>query len=155
MRYLFEFILIVILISGCTSTPRYLIQEENSQSQPAVDNSDSNNSVDTVKNDQDKEIHEVETGIASFTADELQGERTASGEMYNLRALTAAHRTLPFGTLVKVTNVANGKSVVVRINDRGPNVPDRIIDVTFEAAKRLGFIEEGKALVEIEVVKNK
>jgi rare lipoprotein A len=80
---------------------------------------------------------QAETGIASVYA--YDGEKTASGERANPRALTAAHRTLPFGTTVKVTNKHNGRSVVVRINDRGPFKRGRIIDLTPAAAQRLGF----------------
>jgi rare lipoprotein A len=78
-------------------------------------------------------------GIASFYGEEFHGRKTASGEKYDMHKLTAAHRTLPFGTKVKVTNIANGRSVVVRINDRGPFKKDRIIDLSFEAARRLGI----------------
>ncbi len=78
--------------------------------------------------------------------------RTASGEMCNPAAMTAAHRTLPFGTRVKVTNLSNGKSAVVRINDRGPFAKGRIIDVTRAAAQKLGFIQKGHTRVSIERV---
>ena len=94
-----------------------------------------------------------ERGIASFMADEVHGKRTASGEIFNMRELVAAHKKLPFGTLVKVTNLKNGKSVIVRIIDRGPYVKDRIIDLSFAAAKKLDFVEEGTTEVEIKVVK--
>ena len=90
--------------------------------------------------------------MASFTADEQHGQLTASGERYNMRELVAAHPLLPFGTIVKVTNLENGKSVQVRINDRGPFVKSRIIDLSFAAAKQLGFVEKGTVQVQIEVV---
>ena len=79
----------------------------------------------------------AESGVASIYA--YAGEKTASGERANPRALTAAHRSLPFGTTVKVTNKRNGRTVLVRINDRGPFVRGRIIDLTPAAAQRLGF----------------
>ena len=79
----------------------------------------------------------AETGIASVYA--YDGEKTASGERANPRHLTAAHRTLPFGTMVKVTNKKNGRTVLVRINDRGPFVRGRVIDLTPAAAQQLGF----------------
>ena len=94
----------------------------------------------------------VQTGMASFIADEMHGKPTASGEMYNMRSLVAAHPTLPFGTRVRVTSLTNGKNTVVRINDRGPFVKDRIIDLSFEAAKTLGFVTKGVELVEIRVL---
>ena len=86
-------------------------------------------------------------------ADELHEKKTASGETYNMRALTAAHKHLPFGTIVQVRNLKNRKTVQVTINDRGPFVKDRIIDVSFEAAKQLEFVNEGVVLVKIEVLK--
>ncbi|HTY07708.1 MAG TPA: septal ring lytic transglycosylase RlpA family protein [Candidatus Edwardsbacteria bacterium] len=91
------------------------------------------------------------SGLASYYGKEFHGRRTASGETFDMHALTAAHRTLPFGTVVKVTNDANGKSVQVRINDRGPFVADRIIDLSYAAAKAIGLLSVGP--VRIEVVK--
>ena len=92
----------------------------------------------------------VEHGIASFYADSLDGRRTASGEKYSKRAFTAAHRTIAFDTQVKVTNLDNGKSVWVRINDRGPFVEGRIIDLSGAAARKLRITETGTAKVRLE-----
>ena len=88
-------------------------------------------------------------GLASFYKHE---SRTASGERFNPRELTAAHRTLPFGTRVRVTNVASGQSVTVRVNDRGPFVPGRIVDVSYSAAETLGIVGRGVAKVKLVVV---
>ena len=90
-------------------------------------------------------------GIASYYGRQYHGKKTASGEIYNMQALTGAHRTLPFGTSVKVTNLANDRSVVLRINDRGPFVRDRIVDVSFEAARRLGMLANGTARIQLEI----
>jgi rare lipoprotein A len=92
-------------------------------------------------------------GLASFSADDQHGKPTASGVIYDMRDLVAAHPELPFGTIVKVTNQVNNRSVRVEIIDRGPFVKDRIIDLSFEAAKRLGFVEKGITPVEISIVK--
>jgi len=92
-----------------------------------------------------------EEGMASYYADSLHGNPTASGEPYDRDALTAAHRTLAFGAIVQVTNLDNGQSVEVRINDRGPHVDSRIIDVSGAAARELGMIDSGTAMVKIEV----
>jgi peptidoglycan lytic transglycosylase len=89
-------------------------------------------------------------GIASYYG---SGSRTASGEKFNTRAYTAAHRTLPFGTRVRVTNVSNGQSVMVRINDRGPFIKGRVIDVSPAAAEELGMVGRGLAKVKLDVVK--
>ena len=91
-------------------------------------------------------------GTASFYADKFEGRTTANGEIYYHSKKTAAHRTLPFGSIVKVTNLENNKVVVVRINDRGPFVDNRIIDLSKSAAKELEFIGKGLADVKIEVI---
>ena len=96
-----------------------------------------------------------ETGTAVFYSDKLVGRALASGEKYDKNALTGAHRTLPLGTMVKVTNLKNGKSVVVRINDRGPHGPKtEIIDVSGRAAQELDMIKDGRAKVKLEVVED-
>ena len=89
-------------------------------------------------------------GNASYYGKQYHGRKTASGERFNMRELTAAHRTLPFGTNVKVTNLANDRSVIVRVNDRGPFKRDRILDVSLEAARRLQMVATGVARVRIE-----
>jgi rare lipoprotein A len=91
-------------------------------------------------------------GFASFYSSEFHGRRTASGERYDSDGLSAAHRTLPFGTRVRVTNLKNGKSVVVTITDRGPFRRGRIVDVSRRAADDLGFLRAGVARVRLEVV---
>ena len=88
-------------------------------------------------------------GIASFYS---EGTRTASGEKFDANQLTAAHPTLPFGTKLRVTNVATGQAVTVRVNDRGPYVPGRIVDVSYSAAETLGMVDGGLAKVKLDVV---
>lgn len=94
-----------------------------------------------------------QVGVASWYGEELQGSPTADGEAFDMNGLTAAHRELPIGTKVRVTNLLNWRSVTLRINDRGPNVPGRLIDVSMAAAKSLGFLGAGLALVQIEIVR--
>jgi len=89
-------------------------------------------------------------GLASFYS---EGARTASGEKFDARELTAAHPTLPFGTRLRVTNVASGRSVTVRVNDRGPYVAGRIVDVSYSAADALGMVGRGVAKVRLDVVR--
>jgi len=93
-----------------------------------------------------------EVGLASWYGKERQGKETASGELFDMNGFTAAHRTLPLGSRVRVTNLANLKSTVVRINDRGPGIPNRIIDLSWAAAKKLGYTGEGLTMVEVVVV---
>lgn len=97
-------------------------------------------------------LAQTQTGKASFYADKYEGRTTASGEKYKHSKLTAAHKTLPFGTRVRVTNLSNSKSVEVAINDRGPYVDGRVIDLSKSAAEKLDFISQGLAEVKLEVV---
>ncbi len=100
----------------------------------------------------DDQADEVEEGEASYYADALHGNTTASGEAYDKGGMTAAHRTLDFGTVVKVTYLETGKSVEVTINDRGPRESGRIIDVSGAAARQLGMIDDGHGPVTVEVI---
>ncbi len=121
-----------VLITGCTPSVRF------TAAKPAPETAG--------------EISMVEEGVASYYAEEFNGRQTSNGETYDMNQMTAAHRTLPFNTLVRVTNTSNGKSVVVRINDRGPFKDDRIIDLSLEAAKRLELIGSGTSSVRLQVL---
>ena len=90
-------------------------------------------------------------GTASWYGEQFQGKETASGEPYDMRDFTAAHLSLRLGTYVRVTNLSNGKAVILRINDRGPYVEDRIIDVSYNAARALGFKDRGLQKVRVDV----
>ena len=92
---------------------------------------------------------ELGGGMASYYGDELAGNRTASGERFNPSQMTAAHRSLPFGSMVRVTNISNGDSVIVRINDRGPFSHGRVIDVSHAAAREIGMHRSGTARVKL------
>ncbi len=92
----------------------------------------------------------VESGPASWYGPGFHGRPTASGEIYDMYDLTAAHRDLPFGTTLRVTDLASGRSVIVRINDRGPFVGRRVLDLSYAAADRLGMIDDGLARVQVE-----
>jgi rare lipoprotein A len=100
-------------------------------------------------------IKPVEVGWASWYGKDFHGRRTASGAVYDMYQLTAAHQTLPLGTSAMVTHLDNGRSVMVTINDRGPFVKGRIIDLSYAAAQALGMVEEGVAKVRLEVVEKK
>ena len=131
-------ILLVVLFYGCSSTTRYSRANDNSENE--------------VRG-YDKAGLEIETGTASFYADEFDGKKTANGEIYNMNDLTAAHPSYSFNTIVKVTNLSNGKSVEVRINDRMPQFKGRIIDLSFAAAKKIEMINTGIQEVKLEVIK--
>lgn len=91
-------------------------------------------------------------GLASYYGRKFHGRRTASGERYNMKAMTAAHPVLAFGSRVEVTNLKNGRKVQVRINDRGPFIKGRIIDLSFAAAKQIGMLAQGVVKVRVRAV---
>lgn len=91
-------------------------------------------------------------GLASWYGGHDHGDRTANGEIYNMYGLTAAHRRLPFGTMVRITRISNNRSVTVRINDRGPYIPGRIIDLSMAAAGKLEMVKKGVAKVNLEIL---
>ncbi len=108
---------------------------------------------DLRKNRNAEASHDVFEGYASYYGKEFHGKKTASGEIFDMYQLTAAHRTLPLGTICRVTNLDNQKSVIVKINDRGPFVEGRILDLSYGAAKALGGLSKGIIPVRIEVIK--
>lgn len=131
-------ILYSLIIYSCSSASRY------------TKSNDTNEKYSRTKYDN---LLDVETGTASFYADEFNGRTTANGEVYDMNDLTAAHPTYPFNTIVKVTNLANGKDVEARINDRMPQYKGRIIDLSLAAAKKIGMINAGIENVRVEVIK--
>ncbi|HEX5183496.1 MAG TPA: septal ring lytic transglycosylase RlpA family protein [Allosphingosinicella sp.] len=99
-------------------------------------------------------FEEVGEGEASYYGNELAGNRTASGERFDPHAFTCAHRSLPLGSLLRVTNLANGRSVLVRVNDRGPFTHSRILDMSLAAARDIDMVRTGKAMVRLEILRN-
>ncbi|NEW61342.1 septal ring lytic transglycosylase RlpA family protein [Sulfurovum sp. bin170] len=96
--------------------------------------------------------NKIQTGKASWYGKQFNGRLTASGERYNMYDFTAAHRTLPFNTMVEVTNLQNGRSIIVRVNDRGPYAKGRIMDLSYLAAKKLGYVKKGVAKLKLKVL---
>ncbi len=96
-----------------------------------------------------------QTGMCSYYGEKFHGRTTANGEIFDMYALTAAHKKLPFGTVIKVTNLQNGMSITVRVNDRGPFVKGRILDLSYAAAQEVGMIRTGVAKVAIVIVEQK
>ena len=94
----------------------------------------------------------VYKGISSYYGPKFHGKLTANGEIFDMYGVTAAHKEFPFNTITRVTNENNGKSHIIRINDRGPYIGNRILDCSFGAAKKLGFVSEGTAPVKIEII---
>lgn len=121
---------------------------------PAIPDKDLGKNA-AAKADAEKKRHWYQIGRASWYGEELQGQQTASGEDYDMNQLTCAHRSLPLGSLIRVTNLNNHKTVVVRVNDRGPMPQSRVIDLSYAAARFLGFSSRGTAPVRLDLVHSK
>ena len=144
-------ILIATIFVSCTSSPRFY----SDNSLPVVKKKNrffvsEEPQIDTLRN-LPNNIESV-IGLASFYSDDFDGKQTANGETYNMYELTAAHQTYPFNTMIRVVNLANDKTVIVRINDRGPFVEGRIIDLSLGAAIQLGMDKSGIQKVRLEII---
>ncbi|MGQ9818665.1 MAG: septal ring lytic transglycosylase RlpA family protein [Candidatus Kapaibacteriales bacterium] len=137
-RYYKSFLLyfLLVILTSCSTAVRFTSKIIPKTSQEAV-TSDSF----------------FEEGLASYYSDAFIGKTTASGEIYSPNEFTAAHKFLPFGTIIRVRNLSNGKEVIVRINDRGPLIKGRVIDLSRSAAETIDLISSGVAKVQIEVIK--
>ena len=128
------FLLAAMIFAGCASSPRYIARR-------------------AVKGRPGQFTFKQQVGMASYYGAEFHGRPTSSGEIFDMNGMTCAHRTLPLGTKVRVTNLENGKSIELKVNDRGPFVDGRIIDLSQGAAKKLDMIQSGIVMVRIEVIK--
>ena len=129
-----------IIFTDCTNSPRY-------------GNSSGTGKKSKTRNlNTAKHIPKVITGVSSYYGTDFHGKLTANGEVYDMYGLTAAHKTLPLNTTVRVTNLANNKSLILRINDRGPYIKGRILDCSYGAAKKLDFLLQGTTKVRIEII---
>lgn len=150
----FAAILIVVALSATLTT--FPVLGKSTQYSPENNSSgDALHSVATSKKGAYKQNQAhvpVSEGKASFYANQFHGRKTANGETFNMNKLTAAHPSLPFGTWVRVTNLRNGKEVIVRINDRGPYVKGRVIDLSVGAAKEIGLLKSGITKVKLEAL---
>ena len=134
------FILLIFVLYSCTNSPRYGSSvSSKTKLKPK--------SLKTMKR-----VPKVITGISSYYGTDFHGKLTANGEVYDMYGLTAAHKTLPLNTIVRVTNLSNNKSLILRINDRGPYVKGRILDCSYGAAKKLDFLVQGTTKVKIELI---
>ena len=143
-KFLFALIFLMTL-SGCSNSPRYRTGPVKSSGKKSI-------SPPSLKTKSNVKHRKVMKGISSFYAEDFHGKLTANGEVYDMYGLTAAHKTLPLNTIVRVTNLVNNKSLILRINDRGPYVKGRILDCSYGAAKKLDFIVQGTTDVKIEVI---
>jgi len=149
-------ILILILMFGCTPAPRFHSSEIKKTSSKKVNKSTAKKNKNNLENKKkqpkvnlDKKKYQ---GLSSYYGNFFHGKLTANGEVYDMYGLTAAHKTFPLNTICRVTNLSNGKSLILRINDRGPYVGDRILDCSYGAAKKLNFLTEGVTEVKIQII---
>ena len=142
LKYFLTVFFIVIFIFSCSPSPRY--------------NSNSTNSIkssfDKTKKEKIDKSKKVYTGISSYYGSKFHGKLTANGEVFDMYGLTAAHKEIPFNTVARVTNLDNDKSLILRINDRGPYIDGRILDCSYGADKKLDFLNQGTTKVKIEVI---
>ena len=150
---------VIIYLSSCTSAPRYGIVDGGAKYKRTASNSSKK-----IKPRSDAKFIDPKTvntnvkhkkrmvGVSSFYAEDFHGKLTANGEVYDMYGLTAAHKTLPLNTVARVTNLANGKSLILRINDRGPYIQGRMLDCSYGAAKKLDFINQGTTKVQIDII---
>ena len=147
MKKLLFFIILITIVCNCSNSPRYQSGGKSAIIPAKIDDKNS------LKNKKIKH-KKVMKGISSFYGlnDGFHGKLTANGEIFDMYGLTAAHKTLPLNTIVRVTDLDNDKSLILRINDRGPYVGKRILDCSYGAATKLDFVNEGIAKVKVEVI---
>ncbi len=150
---------VLVIIFSCVASPRYSSKSNKKSIKGNIEkttksnsSSASNNNRRYSSNSNSKIRNDVIVGISSWYGPNFHGKLTANGEVFDQYGVTAAHKTLPLGTVVRVTNLDNEKSIILRINDRGPYVGDRVLDCSYGAAKKLGFMKKGTANVEIKII---
>ena len=132
------------LISGCLLIMFSLIS--------CASSNKTADSESVIKQKEPVAVGDIQYGVSSYYADKFHGKRTANGEIYDMYGISGAHQTLPLNSIVKVTNLENNKKLVIKINDRGPFIKDRIFDCSYGAAVKLAFISKETATVKVEVL---
>lgn len=138
--------LAILLLTACTGPPRYVSRDHEGRRGRVTTPKPLSTTNARIR------TGTVLSGIASFYGPDFHGKLTANGEVYDMYGTTAAHKTLPFNTIVRVTNLANGNRLIVRINDRGPYVKGRMLDLSYGAALKLGFVGEGTTRVKVQII---
>ena len=151
-------LLFFLVFSSCSSSPRYGRSASSIQKKlPSISSKKKKSKSKAIFIDPKTVNTNVKhkkrmVGISSFYAEDFHGKLTANGEIYDMYGLTAAHKTLPLNTVARVTNLENGKSLILRINDRGPYIQGRMLDCSYGAAKKLDFVQQGKTKVQVDVI---
>ena len=151
-------LLFILIFSSCSSSPRYGRSKPTKYKKATSTNSKKSKPkskaifIDPKTVNTNVKHKKRMVGISSFYAEDFHGKLTANGEIYDMYGLTAAHKTLPLNTVARVTNLENGKSLILRINDRGPYIQGRMLDCSYGAAKKLDFVQQGKTKVQVDVI---
>ena len=158
----YSLIVLIIFLIGCTPAPRYhssISKKKTTIQKTATVSSQNNEAKIKVKKSSNKKKQpkfnpdkKTYKGLSSYYGKQFHGKLTANGEVYDMYGLTAAHKIFPLNTICRVTNLSNDKSLIIRINDRGPYVGDRILDCSYGAAKKLDFLIEGVTEVKIDII---
>ena len=150
--------LIIVIFASCSSSPRYGRPAPAKYKKATITYSKKSKPkskaifIDPKTVNTNVKHKKRMVGISSFYAEDFHGKLTANGEIYDMYGLTAAHKTLPLNTVARVTNLENGKSLILRINDRGPYIQGRMLDCSYGAAKKLDFVQQGKTKVQVDVI---
>ena len=147
-------IFVILLLYSCAGVPRFTSADD---AHGRIVKQQEKTNIKEEENEKNKyrdaKPLETKIGIASYYAKKFNGRKTANGETFNMYAISAAHVSYPLGTVIRVTNLKNDKSIIVRINDRKPDTNDRVLDLSYGAAKQIGMVQSGIAEVKIEVLK--
>lgn len=142
--------LLSIALAACTASPRYPSPPKSS---PPADRSANLSEITRPGRANVSTEGAYQIGLASYYAHKFHGRQTANGEIFDMYGLSAAHRELPLGTVIRVTHMGNGRSLELRVNDRGPFIPGRILDLSLGAAQKLDMVEAGVAEIRIDILK--
>lgn len=142
-------LLLIFSLSACSSVPRFTSDKNKNTPPPNKGPITVDNNLNSYNN---YTVLETVTGVASYYADKYNGRLTSNGETYDMYGLTAAHPSYPHDTILRVTNLSNNKSVIIRVNDRMPKRPDRIIDLSLGTAMALDMVEDGITKVKLEIL---
>lgn len=153
------FVTAIGFLFSCASSPKFTSNESNNSSTKTTEQPKTRYSKNKDSKKENVDVYynlssslETDAGYASYYADDFDGRQTANGETFNMYEFTAAHRTYPFNTMIRVTNISNNKSIIVRINDRGPFVDNRIIDLSLGSAMQLDMVDSGVQKVQLDVI---
>lgn len=143
--------IVILMLCSCVASPRYSSSNLNNKKTTTKKYNPKFSKKGNPKAENVR-VGDIISGVSSWYGPNFHGKLTANGEVFDQYGVTAAHKTLPLGTVARVTNIDNGKSLILRINDRGPYVGDRILDCSYGAATKLGFKDLGTANVEVKII---